>query len=347
MAQGKQFSAAIRVSSTWGTATTAASGDKIPLLTSGAGGGAEEVPDSTASGNLWGDPSRAGNKRYAFPITCEGKYRGLEALIAVALGASGGTSTTVEAGANEHKFTPTSSTMRMGTYVEDKDVAVWEFDSFKVKSLTISGSRGGPVEVGAEIVCRNLLYGTGVNDTTTFASATLPSGALMFFSQGRFRMNTQGGATLATNIGIDAFSVTVTPGVDEDAFRADGVNSLVIAEPGRQANPTVTGSFSLDEYSANTYRALRDGLTPQKMEMLFTGTTLIGSTQYPLLRIQCPYIQIVNDDPTLTGPERVPESIEFKAFPVSTAPTGMTITTAIEVKVLSTLTTDPLTGNTA
>ena len=346
MGHGKEFKAAIVSASSWATAVTCGAGHGIPLKTSDFGGGAESVPNETATGYLWGDPNRMGNKRFAFPITVEGKYRGLEALVALALGSTGGTPTTIEAGVFQQDAVVTSGSMPFGTYVEDKSAALWELDNFKVSSMTLRGERGGPLEVTAQLIGRDVAYGTGVNDSSTFASVTIPSGNLAFFTQGRFRMNAQGGATLATNIAIDSFEITIDNASDQESFRADGTNSLVIAEPDREGTPSVRGSFSLAEYSANTYRAMRDAGTAQKMEILFTGSTLIGATKYPEIRIQCPYIQLPEDDPTMSGPGRVPESITFDAFPVSSAPTGMTITEAIQIRLQSTLSTDPLTGNT-
>lgn len=274
MGHGKEFKAAIVSASSWATAVTCGAGHGIPLKSSGSGGGAESVPNETATGNVWGDPNRMGNKRYAFPIVCEGKYRGLEGIVALGLGTTGITPTLIETAVYQQDAVTTDGAMPFGTYVEDKDVVEWEFDNFKVASLTIRGSRAEPLEVEARLVCRNLAYGTGVNDSTTFASVTIPSGNLAFFTHGRFRMNAQAGATLATNIALDSFEITITDGTDEESFRADGTNSLVIAEPSREGTPRVTGSFSLDEYSANTYRAMRDAGTEQKMEMLFTGTTI-------------------------------------------------------------------------
>ena len=346
MAHGKEFKAAIKVASTWATATTCGAGDGIQLKSGGPAGGAEAIPDETATGNLWGDPHRAGNAKYDFPIVCEGKYRGLEALIGLGLGTSQSTPTQIEAGAYIHDFTPADSSEPIGTLVVDKSVSEWEVDSLKVASLTIRGSRGEPMEVEAQIIGRSLARGTGVNDSTTFASVTIPTGELAFFSQGRFRMNTQAGATLSTNIGIDSFEITIDHAYDQDSFRADGTNTKVRAEPSKDGQPRVSGRFTLDEYSADTYRALREALTQQKMEFQITGSTLIGATAYPYLRVQCPYIQLPEDDPNMSGPGRVPEEITFDAFPVSSAPTGMTITSAVQVRIVSTLTTDPVSGNT-
>ena len=110
MAHGKEVKAAFAIppSPSWGTATTCAANDGLALVRSGAGGGAETVPNETASGNLWGDPNRMGNKRFQFPITVEGKFRGLEQLIAAALGATGSTPTLIETGVYRHDITPTT-----------------------------------------------------------------------------------------------------------------------------------------------------------------------------------------------------------------------------------------------
>ena len=78
------------------------------------------------------------------------------------------------------------------------------------------------------------------------------------------------------------------------------------------------------------------------MDITFTGKVIVGSYNYKL-RILLSNLKIDGPEAPVSGPGKIPFSMNLKGIGASAAPTGMTsLTTPMRIEVVNTRTTDPL-----
>jgi hypothetical protein len=226
---------------------------------------------------------------------------------------------------------------------------ILEYPSVKIVGLTIKGERGKALQVVFKVIAINKVWDSAINTTGTFANVTIPDVAnRVLFSQGVIRMNAQTGIALATGDKIYPTSFELSAQrklkgafTGANVFTSGSNSQDLIDEPINDDFPEITLKLTFPRLSATTNLTLLSGDTRQKLDMTFTGG-LIASTYYRTFKIECPNLQLMNDDPA-DEKGAIKEPLEFAVHGCAAAPTGMTgITTPFKITGINTLTTNPL-----
>lgn len=341
MSTGKGYKAypvAIAQGADWGTAVVATTDAGFPILNERISGPDVEE-DESLTGNVWGNEPSLGNESHGGDLDAWFRY-GANSDLVCAL--SMGIATTPSALANGYKHTIqlADAPSVFFTLAIDKDTDVWEYDSCIVNNLTIRGSAGGRISIVPEIRARKLARnaGAGTNNNTTKLNITTPYAStrgidIVYFSQCRFRINTDAGALDAADEVFPAnFEIVLNNNQSED-FLADDANPKLLVTPTRAGRPSVSGFFEFPERTSQVFDDIYYSQTPFKFDMLFTSTILIGGAQYYQMKFDFPYCRMTNpDNANVGGSDRIGNKVEFKALSApSGAPTGMTTEKAFEL----------------
>lgn len=345
MKTGRDLIAAAILASEWGTAVECGAGSGVLLTDESMTLTPEMLPDDSAGQSFIYDEDQG-------LVNVEGtiggylRYVGLELLLALAMGTAGDPSQQESTAAYEHVLALADDlTGIFGTLALYKGVSVFEYPSAKVTGFEIRGEVGQPLRFTFNIMADDCNRNTssGTNTTSTIANVTVPENEYrVLFRQGVYRINAQGGAALDGDdeIGIGAFTLSFNRQMER--YR-DSESGQTTGEPGGVGFPEVTLRLEFPKYAADTYLALKDNKTNQKMDMTFTGATIEGAYTRSF-KLEFPnLVPMGGDEPTTSGAARYVQAVEFNCRRADSAPTGMSgLTLPFYATLMSTLTTDPL-----
>lgn len=358
IAKGFLALAAVKKATVWGTAVAAGVGDGVGFVSEDVSANRELIDDMQLEGAFStqrkGD---IGNKVYSGSLTSALRYEGLELLIALAMGVAG-VPTTVDTSARKHifKMEPTAGGLEglFATLVIKKPPVIHEFTTVKVTGWHIKINNGERAEITFDLVAHdmNVNAGSGTNNTTTFATVTLPANrSFALFSQMVARINVQtGGALAAANaVHLSSFTLNVERNMAEDDFTTQFGDR--IDEPVQDDWSKVTVELEFSKYN-DVSPGGNDALflaqiskEPQKMDVVLTGLDLAGAaTQFFQHAFYLNGIQFRDGTPNVGGPGRLGYTLSGQAHRVLTAPTGFTAgyTDPLTYEVFSQRATDPL-----
>ncbi len=258
-------------------------------------------------------------------IPCYLRYDGLDLLIALAMGATGGAPVQQGATAAYAQTFSLANTLDglFATFVVDNQINIDEFTTTKITGFQIKGLVGKPLEISfhAQAIDRNA--SSSVNTLMTFGSVTyFETSNRVLYSQGVFRLNNASDVALGSGNIVYPDNFTLEFRRKMAGRYGTGTTMDLIDEPTNDGLPEVTLKLEFPRYQANTYFADWDAATNMKMDMTFTGAQ-IASPYNRSFQLQFPNMKIANVElPMSAGILKHP--LEFQCLGTSTAPAGMT-----------------------
>lgn len=337
---------------TWGTAVAIGAGNGIRILKEGVGREVENLPDESCMGSMASRVADDGVIKSSGAISFYGQYEGLESIVAQCFGTAGAP-TTVDTSAKKHVFKINADQQGIfGTGAFDKVLTCDEMTTAKVKKVTIKGEASKRVEVDVEFLVYDVTASSATNTLVTMASMTYPT-PLEYIKTSQLvaRINSQSGGALGSGdkVYVRGFEITLERNLIGDDYSTK--HGRYIEEPIDDGKVKVTGKLDFRKYSDETgsCSALVTGLMARsrfKMDMTFTGTTLVGAaTQYNQMLLYIPDLKFMGGDiPHIDGGGVAQWSGSFEAYGVASIPTGFPTgyTDPLTAEFINTLATDPL-----
>lgn len=342
MGSGREIIVAVKKATTWNTAVACGALNGILILKEGVKGGPAYEPDDSLQ--TWPKVGDLGAKSYQGDITAAMRYRGLDLLLALAMGTAG--SPAQQGGTTAYLHTlqlATSTEGKFCTLAIDKGHSVWEYAGCKIAGFTLRGEAGKPLELVAHVICSDLARNTtaGTNNNTTMASVTIPdTQRRVHFRQGVWWINAQGDAALDADDAIypNKFELVFKRKLSTDPVAA----SDVIQEPLEDGKPEVRLTLAFPKYTADTYLDAFVNETYQKLQVKFTGGLISGAYYYGL-NFYFANLKCVNAEAAVDGAGKIIHPLEFDCLGCDSAPTGMTgLTVPFKAEIQNLLTTDIL-----
>ena len=341
---GREIIAAAKKASTWRTAASLGSDDGILITGESLGAKAPTyLPDDSLGNADIFDMVRTSEK-VAGSVTGYLRYEGWDVLMALALGTAG-TPTQDNGTAYYNTYSPADSIADIfGTFAIKKAGTahgIWEVPSFMSTGFTISGAIGSLTTITVNMEGNKIETSSPVN--SDLSSVTYPDKEhlLIMDSSFKMRMNSQSGGALADSDKIYPSSFEITYNRPfADNFEA-GYSDM--SQPIQSNFAEATIRLAFDKYNLDTFMDAINDDADQKMDILFEGTTISGSTSKYTFRIDLPKITWTSAAANVGGPGTIPHEIEGRLLAVTSAPTGMTgVTDPLSIYVINTRSTDPL-----
>jgi hypothetical protein len=220
---------------------------------------------------------------------------------------------------------------------------VLECPSLKVHGFSVRVGDNGRMMVGFPAVGAKVNYNSTTNTNSTVAGASAYGASMLhrvYRKQGVFRMNLQGGNTLAATDAIGTVQdITVgaqTPVTTGDAVvgqdyilepEIDGFSEFPVSLTFARANTVTLNSLAMASKTGATFKA----------DLTFTGG-YINSTTQRSIKFEWPALQI---DPTsfkaaVTGHSQVRPTVNFRAKLAVSSPQGMAFVQPLKISVINT-----------
>ena len=342
-ATGRDSVIGVKKGAAWNTAVACGAGDGVLVL-----------PHSIKKSreNNLDDSLGLGHSKSADPdvISVEGsipgylRYEGLDLLIALLMGATGG-APAQQAATTAYQQTFTFANELEGLYATVANLLntmVEEFPSVKVMGMKITGEVGKPLGFEFTVIADDLVEGSATNTVATMANVTFPENAnRVLFSQGVWRLNLASGAGLASPgdvIKPSAFELTIDR--PHAGQHGAGTTQDVIDEPSAEEVPKITLKLTFPRLADNTHFVAWDVGAAYKGDIIFTGAEIEAPYDY-LLKLEFPNLVYQDvDSPKDQG--AVPNEVMFDVIGATAAPTGMAVTDPLLITSINTKTTDVL-----
>jgi hypothetical protein len=324
---------------TWGTAVAVGAGDGIEVLTLVPSGGTAMIEDRQLTGRVSQREASPGLRNVTVTMTTGLRYEGNGRDIAQVMGLAG-VPATVDTSGRRHAFKvkdDVDDIFETLAYESIKDVKVEELPSVKWNRIVVRGRAGERVEIEVSGIASDWKDDSAVNTTATIDTVTMPSNReFAQFAQAVLLMNAQGGAdfTPATDyLEVASFEITI-----ERALEARFGTGAAAGAADRTLEPIppadgffmVSGTFEFptlrDGVGGNAaFLAEQMALTRKKATLTITSPNLAGSaTEFFKHKLWLPNLQFGEAKVGIPGPGGPTWSIPFKAWHVTTIPTGFT-----------------------
>jgi hypothetical protein len=210
------------------------------------------------------------------------------------------------------------------TFAIDKVLFVDELASAKVHGFSLAVGDAGVMDKSYRVLGAKTTNDSTTNTRSTVYGASYPSlDGRVFRKQGVFRMNVQGGSSLAASdaVAIETFEFEFDR--PQDAPHVFGQD--YVAEPADNGFPTVRVRVSyprMNTVTANSlYAALKNDPT-FKADMTFSGA-FINSTDKYTEKYQFPALELDEWVAPVAGANQVKPSATFMGKLAATSPSGM------------------------
>lgn len=328
VALGFDSKLAIKKGSTWGTAVSLGTGNRMPFRASSLDYQRTPVPNDDINARGVQGPPELGNSFVDGAIELSGDYRqtGHQLLAAMIIGAAGSPGAAVETGVYLHRmrFQPNTNGLFVTAGVDFGTADVWGFASLKPSRRVLVAQSGGRLDERYEFM------GRGIDKTINSGSWThtydpTDGGTLRVLQRhATLRINAQSGGALG--------------GSDETPFTRVEVDisrnlSMEYAQQGQPEEPVPGGwgsvtlrvtFFGATAALLTLLRDAKDARTELKADLKFNHGVLLGAT---LNRERCFYFPklVVTDAPlNIPGPGPIPFSVVMTAHAAASTPTGFT-----------------------
>lgn len=327
--QGANALIGLNITSTWGTASQALSGDKLVVDSFTHGENAEELTENPIGGGLvMANSSERGaiSPTVSFTKKLSVNDAGVEALALI----FGSASVVAVGGSIYHHsismnaYQDVNNTRWATIAAQASDGAVYEYPSAAPVSLTISGQpRPDFVLQTMEFLANKQELATSVNTVANLGSTTLPTtDKFIFRDTSYFMINAQAGAALSSSsdvLNITDFTFVVDRSRDHvrEAKNAAGLGVPVAAG---EMPVGVTFSVTLRNLNDLTYFTAHQAGTEYKGALYIAGVTAGHYFRIDLPRLKL----VVSPDHQWAQTGDNPVVLTFKCLVASVAPTGMT-----------------------
>lgn len=318
---GRETVAGLVQGSVWGTPVALSTDDGLLLRTWGITPTREFNEDDSIGQPFILDQDK-GKQSVAGSPTAYLRYRGLETFIALLMGSATVTAEiTPSQGDYRHSLTLAANNFgKFATLAANlKSDKRHEVASAKVIGITITAETGNPVEVTFDILGDDVVTQAAL----VAGTVTIPDtgNRVVAGANHHLRINAQSGAALSSSDNVLATKCVFTLKRPQEGDWAKG--TLAMDEPDGGAHPEITLAVTLPRYDVDTWYAAWIAQTAQKARMQFQGE-LIGSTSNRTFEIWMPNLKLIEGEPELSGPGKIPQELVFKCHDVIVAPTGFT-----------------------
>jgi hypothetical protein len=322
MPSGLEIKAAVKKAAVWDTPVACGASNGVLLKGDTLKRTVESLVDN-GLGQAFGKNMDQGEIKAEGALSAFLRYDGLDLLIALAMGATGG------APAQQGATTAYAQAFTLADLLDglfstiaiNKKVNVFEYTSAKITGFTLKGEMGKPLEIDFDVIADDEDPASVTNDLTSFANVTyFETAHRVLMSQGEFRINDRSGAALGAGD-------VIKPSSFELAFRRKLAGKYVaggsnrIDEPLNEGLPEVTLKLTFPRYTATTYLTALGADTRKKMDIVFTGAE-IEAPYNREFKIQFPHLALTNAE-AATAKGQIEHPLEFKCLATDTAPTGM------------------------
>jgi hypothetical protein len=373
MTQGAGFSSKTAwrkegAQSAYGEVIECVAGDQAPLITEGIAREITKELDNVIRYKAGYGASDVTGKGAAGPGVFEGVYKGIESLIASAMGFCNYSESpeTIAAGVYKHTFELSEhlrteswaagdgilagsgylagdNKVRRGTLCIDKSVSIWEFASVMIQAVTIKGDSKG-VRFEFDLLPYDLDRASAVNDSSAaWSIPDLDWTPILFGDMAMWLDDYSAVSELTADdaMGISEFEIKLE---NHLKVERDSLSGLYIAEPRREAKRLVSGSFTVPRYESDDLLAKLDAQDPMMAMLRFTGAEIGATGHDRACWIWLPTIRFDAIDAPLGGPGLIPVKHTFTAEIPAAAPAGFPAqaTKELVIQVQNDLDTNPL-----
>lgn len=225
------------------------------------------------------------------------------------------------------------------TFAFDKSLFVDELTSAKVWGFSEAPGAGGVIDKSYRVIGSKPTNISSVNINSTVAGANFPSLAnRVFRNQGTFRMNLQGGSSLAGTDAVTVESVELTFERPQDAPHVYGQD--YVTEPADNGFPVVQVKVRYPRMTTTSasslYAALRTAGVKWKADLTFLGSYINSTDQYKRL-YQFPQLELDETNGfDVTGATQVKPEATFTAKLAATSPSGMALVNPFRLTMIHT-----------
>jgi hypothetical protein len=279
-------------------------------------------------------------------IEIEAVYRGIESILAAALGICNYSASpaTLAAGVYKHTFELAENLhgeswaagdgvlagsgllagdmkVRRGSLCIDKTVSIWEHISTMIQAITIKGDSKG-LRITLEMIPYKLDRASAVNTaSTTWDIPGTDWLSILFQDMVLWIADYSADTALDSGdaIGINAFEIKLQNNMKVER---DSLSGLYIAEPRRDGKRQVTGSFTIPRYESDAFLADMDDQTAKMAMLKFTGSQIGSTGYYRTFWTWLPTLKFDKVDAPISGPGLIPVSHTFTAELPAAAPAG-------------------------
>ncbi len=341
---GREIILAVKKASDWRTAVACGASDGVLIKTDGMGAKAPTYIPDDSLGNSDLEYEYRTNEEQTGNVAGILRYEGWDVLLALSLGTAGSPAN-LSGSAYSNTYSPADSIADDFATIALKKSAttnnIWEIPSAKITGFTITGKIGELCQITVNEMGNKVENQSAINTNASIASVTYPDkgNAVKMDARTLIRMNTQSGSALADSdiIYPSEFEVTYNRPFESD-FEAGFSDA---SEPVQNGFAEATIKLVFDKYNSDTFMDAIAADTDQKMELHLEGAEIETNYRYTF-RFEFPKITWKTADAPVTGPGKIPQTVEGTLLKVSSAPTGMTTTDPLSIYVQNTRSTDPL-----
>jgi len=345
---GREIIAAVKKASTWREAVTVGEGDGL-LITREALGA--KAPEFVADDSLGlSDPVSLMKAKEKVEGSIEGylRYEGLDLLFALALGSSSDPQQIDSSSAYSHLYQASDSIKGLfATLVIKKSQTpkgVWEIPSAKITGFTISGEVGELAKVSFDLLGNKIETENPVNSDSSLSAVTYKGKGLVcqVNEKARVRMNKTEDEALDDDDRIFPSSFEIT---FKRPFRENyELGYTDMSEPVQDDFTEATIRLTFDKYNIDTFMSAIESQEAYKMDFLFEGPLIPGTSVKYQLKIEIPKVVWTSGSADVDSPGLISHVAEGRMIKPESAPSGMETSSVIGVQIVNTLSTNPLSG---
>jgi len=341
---GRETICGFKKAATWHTPVACGAGNGVLILADNIKVGLGIELDESA-GQQWVTEADAGVETVAGNIEAYMRYEGFDLWLALIMGSAGVPVRKELTSAYANAYDMTSKIDGLfGTLAQLKLLnKVWEYPSVKLHGFKLTAEMNKPAKISFDAICDTMVRNSTTNTAATMATVTaLKENRIIMNRDTVFRMNNQADVALSDTDKLypSSFELTFTRPMDSDFVAGQsGVD-----EPADNGFPAITMALKFPRYNTANDAYFDDwqGAVSKKMDITFTGKTIEGAYAYQF-RLLFSNLKIDSPEAKVSGPGKIPYSMNLKGIGASAAPAGMTTLTApMRIEVVNELTANPL-----
>ncbi len=341
---GRETICGLAKADTWHTPVAIVAGEGVLILADNIKVGMDLELDESA-GQQWITEADAGVENVSGNIEAYMRYEGFDLWLALIMGISKVPTQLEATTAYSNTYDLASKIDGMFATLAQKKLTdkVWEYPAVKLHGFKLSGEMNKPVKISFDAICDTLDRASVTNTAASMALVTaLKKNRIIMNKDTVFRMNDQAAGELldTDKLHPSSFELTFTRPMDSDFVAGqDGVD-----EPADNGFPTCSLALKFPRYNSENDAYFDDwkSTVSKKMDITFTGKTIEGDHKYSF-RILFSNLKIDNPEAPVSGPGKIPYSMNLRAIGADVAPAGMTgLVAPLRIETTNTRTTDPL-----
>jgi len=341
---GREFIIALKKAAAWHTPVACGAGDGLLILSDGIKvTNPVELDDS--AGQQWITQADVGEKVINGTLDAYMRYEGFDTVLALIMGTAGTPAQQGATAAYLHTYRLSSNIIGLFATMAELKLAnkVWEFPSVKLHGFKLMAEMNKPVKISPEAIADKLDRASETNTAATMANVTMPDtvNRIIMNRDTVIRINDQDGDALGEGDELYPSSIEFTFNRPMDAEPVAGQEG--VDEPTDNGFPVATVSMKFPRYNAanDAFFDDWDGFVSKKMDITFTGKMIEDPYRYQF-KLSFPHVKVDNPEAPVSGPGKIPFSLNFQVLAAAEAPTGMAFTEPFWIEAINRRSTNPL-----